>query len=366
MLHVRSKHGKEAGPGHEKSFSRSPETSVPKEIGADHPIVVESKTNKFSLSLSLSPESEKLREELANVAVLSLEDGYINDVDLLAVIPSIINIDLAGPITPLNDCNFLLPMSCREEVKEICKLGAFTANTKVGPCKLRISAWSAELGAMGRASGEGTWVHIWNLPLHAWCWSTILEVIRPVGELVALSQAKLPHKQFITVLVRRRGGVKLPVEIDFNLGMRRYQVLITGERGDLPVYRRDLGRFVTFRKEDVVDAGPGTGVQLEQTMPVHGPDVASGSKGMAVVERSSHAGSRHISGHQGGLGTRERSDVWPKMVVERSSHGEVVGGQSRIRFLLGGPLVLMELGDDQRVGAWLGLPSEEGLTVQGE
>lgn len=35
--------------------------------------------NKASLSLSLSPESYELREELAKVAVLSLVGGYVNE-----------------------------------------------------------------------------------------------------------------------------------------------------------------------------------------------------------------------------------------------------------------------------------------------
>lgn len=127
-----------------------------------------------------------LREELAKVAVLSLEEGFVNEANLLAVMPSIINKELASPITPLYDCTFLLPLRSREEVKELCKLGKFKVKTKDGPCIVMISPWSAELGTVGRASREGQWVLIWNLPFHAWCWSIISEVLRPVEELVAV------------------------------------------------------------------------------------------------------------------------------------------------------------------------------------
>lgn len=89
-----------------------------------------------SLSIALSPESEKLRKELARVAVLTLTQGFVNEVNLLAVIPSIINKKLASPATPLNDCTFLLPMESREEFKDLCKLGSETKN---GPCILNIS-----------------------------------------------------------------------------------------------------------------------------------------------------------------------------------------------------------------------------------
>lgn len=95
---------------------------------------------------------------------------------------------------------------------------------------------------------------VWNLPLHVWCWDMIKDVLRPVGELVAMSQAQTPHKEFLSVLVRRREGVALPMEIELSLGMRRYVVLVTGERCVHPVYRRELGHFVLTEKEGVVGA----------------------------------------------------------------------------------------------------------------
>lgn len=115
--------------------------------------------------------------------------------------------------------------------------------TKEGPCTLKLAPWSAEIGADGRASGTGQWIHLWNLPLHGWSWGTITEVVRPVGELIALSQASSPHKYFISVLVHRRAGVLLPFEVDLCLGMRRYLVLLTGEKEAVPIFWRDLGRY---------------------------------------------------------------------------------------------------------------------------
>lgn len=148
VTHVRSKH------------SQPPRVRVPELPGIiakveEQPHQREAKVNRISLSVSLSPESEELREDLAKVAVLSLEDGYVNDTTLRAIIPSLINKELVGPITPLNGAHYLLPMESREGVKELCKLGSFTAATKDGPCRLKIALWSAELGAEGRASGDG-------------------------------------------------------------------------------------------------------------------------------------------------------------------------------------------------------------------
>lgn len=123
--------------------------------------------NRTSLSLSLTPETVELREELARVVVLSLEEGFVNEASILAIIPSILNRELVGLITPLNDCAFLVPLARRDEVKEVCKMGSFKVATKDVPCVLKLAPWLAKLGAIGRAVGDGQWLTIWNLPLHA-------------------------------------------------------------------------------------------------------------------------------------------------------------------------------------------------------
>lgn len=44
-----------------------------------------------SLSLSLTPEIEKMRKDLAQVAILSLVEGFVNNSSILEVVPSILN-----------------------------------------------------------------------------------------------------------------------------------------------------------------------------------------------------------------------------------------------------------------------------------
>lgn len=58
---------------------------------------------------------------------------------------------------------------------------------------------------------------------------------------MALSQAVIAHKWFISALVRRRTGVSLPLELEVSLGMRKYIVIITGDRGFFLVFKRELG-----------------------------------------------------------------------------------------------------------------------------
>lgn len=116
------------------------------------------KISRASLSISLSPEMAELRKDLAKVVVLSLEERFVNESNLLVFIPSIINRPHVGQITPLNECTFWILLASREEVKDVCKMGSFKAVTKDGPCTLKLSPWSADLGTDERASGVGQWI----------------------------------------------------------------------------------------------------------------------------------------------------------------------------------------------------------------
>lgn len=91
-----------------------------------------------------------MRDDLAKVAVVSILDGAVNEKSVLEVLPFIINILLVGPISPMNDCSFLVPLSSRDQVKEVCKLDVMKVVTKDGLCSLKVAPWSAEFGQKGR------------------------------------------------------------------------------------------------------------------------------------------------------------------------------------------------------------------------
>lgn len=58
-----------------------------------------------------------------------------------------------------------------------------------------------------------------------------------VGEMVALLQEFKTNKRFVSALVCRRPGTVLPLEIELSLGMRKYVVLLTDDRGEQTRYR---------------------------------------------------------------------------------------------------------------------------------
>lgn len=241
-VHVRSKHSEESVEvGVQPSGSRrSPD---PRSFMASQAV----------LSLPLTPEIAAVREELALAVVVSILSGYVTDAGMEEVLPDILNCSLAGLLTPLNDNMYLVPLSSRAKVKMTCKEEVVQFSTKDGVCSARVVPWSAEIGAVNRASGEGIWVSIWNLPLYGWCWSVILEVLKNVGELVALSQEFKTNKRFVSALVHRRLGTSLPIVLELSLGMRQYQVLLTNDNGKQMTYRADIGRFVLTERREGVD-----------------------------------------------------------------------------------------------------------------
>lgn len=147
LMHVRSKRSLDAVEISKSELLIAPARSPPR----PRPVV----PWRSSLSLPLISEITTVREELSKVAVLTLLSGYITDSALGEVLPSIINCSLAGSLTAVNDISYLVPLSSRAEVKEVCMLDVVTLATKDGRCTARIAPWSAEMGATDRAAGEG-------------------------------------------------------------------------------------------------------------------------------------------------------------------------------------------------------------------
>lgn len=115
---------------------------------------------KLNLSIALSLEVAKIRDEFDSVAILTVSSGQICEKILEKAIPLVLNSSLVRLITPLNDNAYLLPLNSFEDVEKVCKLGIFDLSSKQGLCTLSLSPWSSELGAWGKASVVGQWMLI--------------------------------------------------------------------------------------------------------------------------------------------------------------------------------------------------------------
>lgn len=111
--------------------SRNP-VAVPAPSKQEHPY-------RVAISLLLSPVITAMQKELEKAAILSLIEGFVNKTSVLKVAPLVINKLLAGPITTLNECTFLVPLTSRTNVMDVCKLRSFKVAKKDGSCTLKLS-----------------------------------------------------------------------------------------------------------------------------------------------------------------------------------------------------------------------------------
>ncbi|XP_039120398.1 uncharacterized protein LOC120256798 [Dioscorea cayenensis subsp. rotundata] len=129
------------------------------------------------------------------------------------------------------------------------------------------------------------------------------------------------------MLFRRKAGVTLPLELDFSMGMRKYQVFFTDDRGALSVFRCNLGRYMLAAKEKVSGAKMGTEVHLETEA-----SLVRKMKEKAVVEPCSHTRQRDVHDMlvrpaAGADSARDSGSTLLPAVVEHCSHG---GAEARI------------------------------------
>lgn len=97
-------------------------------------------------------------------------------------------------------------------------------------------------------------------------------------------------------MVRRRLGASLPLELNFSLGMRKYLVLLTEDRGVFPTFFRELGHYVV--PEEKIDVGVvlPAGYRFTYEIPSEkkGKNLLNvplvGQKASGVVERCSRPG----------------------------------------------------------------------------
>lgn len=90
-------------------------------------------------------------------------------------------------------------LSSEEKAIKASKISELSLPSKMGPCVISIKPWLVEIGFVGSATGKAQVFLIWNLPLHAWTWSVLVDILRPIGELVAVPQPSKPHKSFLSI-----------------------------------------------------------------------------------------------------------------------------------------------------------------------
>lgn len=208
--------------------------SVAPPVNSDRTAVDRLHPQKINISLSLTQETVRLRKDLAKIIVLDVISGQTSEEILLEFLPGALNTPRVEAVYEFRGNSFLATLCSEEEAIKASKFAELSLPSRMGPCVVSISPWTAEVGSVGSASGRGQVLLIWNLPLHAWTWTVLVELLKPIGEMVAIPQPSKPHKSFLSVLVRCHHRTSLPFEVSLSFGMRRLIVLITDNRLPFP------------------------------------------------------------------------------------------------------------------------------------
>lgn len=138
------------------------------------------------LSISLSQKTSKLRRELAKIVVLDIISSQTNEELLLEFLPGALNMPRVGAIYDFKGNSYLATLCSDAEAIKASKIGELSLSSKLGPCVISIKPWTVEIGSVGLATEKAQVLLIWNLPLHALTWSVLVDLLKPIGNLVAI------------------------------------------------------------------------------------------------------------------------------------------------------------------------------------
>lgn len=286
------------------------------------------------ISTSLTPEIAKLKKELAKLLIITIVRGYISQSSLQSEMEKFFG--EVGKMSCFRGDSFVLSLDSEDEVIKACKMGEVELGSGCGRCWVTFSPWSGDIGSEGAARGTGTWVNLWNLPLHCWNWKIVAEVLKPIGELVSISKSSQVNKRYLGVLLRQRRKASLPHEVELNIGMRRYVVLITGGRDPWLVFRPELQRFVVEPQRLTSNLVVDVASRSSKATFTHDIPAASKGKGVQVARTRKNTVQvnvvevlhSHVSRQDAGHGLPERalgeSTAITKMTVLGTSNCSAV------------------------------------------
>lgn len=140
-------------------------------------------------------------------------------------------------ITPFAN-DFILSMDSSRAATSVVKKNQITLKTNHGPCTVSFSHWTPEFSSHSIAAGNYNWVRLSNLPLHCWNWDSIVEVLRPLGELIYVQKEEEITLEHLRALVRLKSSTAFPIEMIVDVGVRSFKVKL--EDDGVPVLRSKI------------------------------------------------------------------------------------------------------------------------------
>lgn len=115
------------------------------------------------------------------------------------------------------------------------KKSPLNLNSNLGPCNVSLSYWTSEFGSHSIDAGNYNWIRLHNLPLHCWNWDSIVEVLRPLGDLIYVQRREDISLENLRALVRLKAPTAFPLDVIVDVGVRSFMVRLQDD--DVPTLR---------------------------------------------------------------------------------------------------------------------------------
>ncbi|KAM0941644.1 putative virus X resistance protein-like, coiled-coil [Dioscorea sansibarensis] len=181
-------------------------------------------TPRTSLSIPITEEILRSKNELKKTSIISVISGQTSEKHLQEELPVVLNLSGGVKVSPFGINTFVISFHSEKDSRTAESMGLIQLDGRHGLCTVSLVPWSPELGSMGAATGSYRRITVVNLPLHCRDWATLVELVKPAGDLVAVQKDDKVTLEFVYVLVRLRRVINLPLELELTVGMRQYLI----------------------------------------------------------------------------------------------------------------------------------------------
>lgn len=197
---------------------------------------VPARTSSTSIRVSL-PISEAIiqsKENLKRMIIIKVLSGNVSVRSLRGSLPHCLQTYQCEFITPFGE-DFILTLYSAKVATAFVKKSPLTLHSNIGQSSISLSHWTLEFGSHAVASGNCNWVRMTNLLLHCWNWNSIVEVLRPLRDLIFVQKREDVSLEHLRALVRLRSPTSFPLVIIEDVGVRSFKVRL--EDHEVPILR---------------------------------------------------------------------------------------------------------------------------------
>ncbi|XP_039120654.1 uncharacterized protein LOC120257109 [Dioscorea cayenensis subsp. rotundata] len=221
---------------------------------------------RTSLSIPITEEILKSSNELMKKSsIISVISGQTSLEHLQAELPVALDLSQGDrKVSPFGINTFVISFHSEKEARTAESMDPILLDGPHGPCTVSLDPWSLEFGSMRTVTGSYRRITIVNLPLHCRDWATLVEAVKPAGDLVAVYKDDKVTLEFVYVMVRLRRVIHLPLELELTVDTTQYLIHLEDSQTFQPYNSGRSTMEITLQKQ-----GPEGHVQLGPTRSTH-------------------------------------------------------------------------------------------------